>query len=308
MGDIDNYHSGGHSNIICLSGIGNTLGNAIRTAKPDSQDYMSFVTGQGNSVNYENESTRPPQNVIKNVNTNSIMIVGGFSNTITNYDMKADDSEGTNSIIIAAGKFHTVKNRFKNSIVVSTGQGTGNEDKESYKTLFDSSIYLSAGQADLSEGNIKSFIILDPQSIPSFNYISADTFLCYNSSDGRIGNRAMSDFTIPSSRKFKKNITEITHEDSIAIDSLNPVIFNYISSIKKGRKAAGLLAEDLLGTPFEFAIIYDNNGNIESIDYNSIFILLLSSYKETIKKQEQRITLLEEKYQEIDQLKLLINP
>jgi hypothetical protein len=97
-----------------------------------------------------------------------------------------------------------------------------------------------------------------------------------------------------SSKKYKENITElIINENDLLL--LHEVVFNYKADPQK-HKVIGLIAEDLVGTPFEDAIFYDTDGNPNGIDYNSILMYFLASYKKTIKNHKEEIDILKEKY------------
>jgi hypothetical protein len=111
---------------------------------------------------------------------------------------------------------------------------------------------------------------------------------------GTIRFKSINDFPLaPSSRKYKENITffESSHSD---FNLLHAIMFNYKKNIKNGRKSLGFIAEDLIGTPFEFAIITDHNGNPETIDYNSLFVYLINLYQTEYTSTQKRLHTLEE--------------
>jgi hypothetical protein len=99
--------------------------------------------------------------------------------------------------------------------------------------------------------------------------------------------------TLVSSKKFKKNINKIAinKEDFL---NLKPVSFFYENTDENNHKIQfGLIAEDLLNTSLDKAIIYDKNGDIFSINYNMIFIVLLDEYIKLTKEFDEIKTKLE---------------
>jgi hypothetical protein len=106
-----------------------------------------------------------------------------------------------------------------------------------------------------------------------------------------------------SSKRYKENIQPMMIDET-AIINLKPVFFNFIGS--PNYTTTGLIAEDLIGTPFEYAIIYNNENQPEGIDYNSIFIYLLAAYKKTTAQYNEKIILLEEICNNLNQRLLLL--
>jgi hypothetical protein len=110
----------------------------------------------------------------------------------------------------------------------------------------------------------------------------ADAFLKIDYT-GKIGIVA-----VTSSRNFKHNIQDasVLINNTNLLDQINPVTFSYNDkSFGSNETYAGLIAEDLVGTPFEFAILKTDEGTIYGIDYNSIFSCMI----QFIKYQKQQI-------------------
>ncbi len=88
-----------------------------------------------------------------------------------------------------------------------------------------------------------------------------------------------------SSIVFKKDIENlnISKED---FQKLRVVSYNMKDETKnkKGYKKLGLIAEELMGTPLECAIIFGKDGKPHSIDYQTVFIALLYRFLEAQKE------------------------
>lgn len=79
--------------------------------------------------------------------------------------------------------------------------------------------------------------------------------------------------TISSSLRYKENIESI-NEDSVAIMSLRPVVFNYKNHTTKD-KQYGLIAEEVEKVLPEL-VVYDSEGQPDTIKYQHLPILLLN--------------------------------
>jgi hypothetical protein len=91
-----------------------------------------------------------------------------------------------------------------------------------------------------------------------------------------------------SSRVFKKDIENLnlSKED---FQKLRVVTYNMKDETKnkKGYKKLGLIAEELIGTKLECAIIFDKEGKPHSIDYQTIFVALLYRFLEAQKELDE---------------------
>lgn len=81
--------------------------------------------------------------------------------------------------------------------------------------------------------------------------------------------------TVSSSIRFKDNVLDMRHESS-PILSLRPVTFEY--KAHPGIKQYGLIAEEVLET-FPELVVFDNEGQVESVKYHDLPILLLNEVK-----------------------------
>jgi hypothetical protein len=172
-----------------------------------------------------------------------------------------------------------------NTVSVNFG-GTVNPGMTDYSCL----IQASDANKNLKFATYNSIWDLFQREIPGAASGSIDTsdyVLVMNSGETEIQKIQISNLPGDiSSRRYKENIEEIDLSNDI-IDLLSCYSFNYIPTIKKGRKAYGFIAEELINTPLDFAITYDGNGDIEGIDYNSLFVALFSVYKNKMNSQDE---------------------
>jgi hypothetical protein len=84
--------------------------------------------------------------------------------------------------------------------------------------------------------------------------------------------------SVSSSKKFKTEIKDLSINEN-DFDKLKPKKFKYNEiSNTPNIYDWGLIAEDLIGGDFEFAVIFDENNKPISIDYQKIFIALLNEF------------------------------
>ena len=88
--------------------------------------------------------------------------------------------------------------------------------------------------------------------------------------------------TTSSSKRYKENITKIAL-DKNTFDLIEPVTFNYIKDDNK-QKQYGYIAEQLIGIKgIEDAVIYGLDGQPETINYQTVFVILSADYLMTKK-------------------------
>ena len=92
---------------------------------------------------------------------------------------------------------------------------------------------------------------------------------------GRLG-------TIPSSRKYKKDIQDI-HEASAHLMQLRPVSFKYKNQPDSTPVEYGLIAEEVAQI-FPELVVYNNDGQPETVRYHQLPPLLLNEYQHQQKK------------------------
>jgi hypothetical protein len=86
--------------------------------------------------------------------------------------------------------------------------------------------------------------------------------------------------TVSSSIKYKENVADITEEESGVLDFLHPVSFNYKGQTKK---TLGLIAEEVEHCYPEMCV-YDADGELLTVDYSRLAILLLKEVQRLKKK------------------------
>lgn len=93
--------------------------------------------------------------------------------------------------------------------------------------------------------------------------------------------------TQQSSKKYKKNIVDMTEEDANKLLQLRPVQYDYINELN-GTGCYGLIAEEV-DEVMSYPVIYDADGNPDGIDYSKFVPLIIKMSQ----IQEDRINKLE---------------
>jgi hypothetical protein len=86
--------------------------------------------------------------------------------------------------------------------------------------------------------------------------------------------------TVSSFIKYKENVVDITEEESGVLDFLRPVFFNYKGQTKK---SLGLIAEKV-ELWYPEMCIYDADGELLTVDYSRLAILLLKEVQHLKKR------------------------
>ena len=182
---------------------------------------------------------------VLNTSTEDFQFGGSGEVDLQGSPLKLNTTNGGQTIIgnITTGAAVTIDSH--NNDISLTSAGTGDVQLQTTGT----------GDIALLSGN--SIIFGDSAVI---TYPGSGTSALYINSNGAIT-------TSVSSARFKEGIKNlhITKEDFM---NIIPKVFTYIKNKTKGW---GVIAEDLLGTPFEAAIIYDKDGNVHSVDYQMLF-------------------------------------
>lgn len=97
-----------------------------------------------------------------------------------------------------------------------------------------------------------------------------------------------------SSRRFKKNIKDL----NISRKAIKSLVFKKFNYKKDESFDYGLIAEDLIGTEFEKAVIFDKDGNALSVNYRMVFSSIFADYL----KACQELEILKERQNEIEEL------
>lgn len=101
--------------------------------------------------------------------------------------------------------------------------------------------------------------------------------------DGRLG-------ISPSSRRYKKNITTWT-KDPTPLLQLRAVMFRYTEQETSDPRQIGFIAEELEGLGFSEFIFYDEDGEVQGLNYDRMTVALLM----LAQHQEDRLSALEER-------------
>jgi hypothetical protein len=117
---------------------------------------------------------------------------------------------------------------------------------------------------------------------------AADAVPVVIDSNGQMG-------TVSSSRRFKQDIHDMA-DMSRRLLQLRPVTFRYTQAYGDGSKPIqyGLVAVEVAETFPELAV-RDANGNVETVHYETLNVLLLNE----LKKQQDRIEALEQRLNEL---------
>ena len=110
-------------------------------------------------------------------------------------------------------------------------------------------------------------------------------------SDGRLG-------VVSSSRRFKEDIHEMGELSDRLMD-LRPVTFRYKQADDNGNKPLqyGLIAEEVARV-YPDLVVYNNDGQIQSVQYHQLPPLLLNE----LQKQHHRVEELEERIEKLEKL------
>lgn len=104
-------------------------------------------------------------------------------------------------------------------------------------------------------------------------------------------------FNVNSSRRYKKNIREMTEDEAKKVDDIDVVIFDYINE-ENGTDIAGAIAEDVYKILPGVVTLKEIDGEKvpDSIDYSKFVPYLIRKnqmQEKNIKSQEERISILE---------------
>ena len=108
-----------------------------------------------------------------------------------------------------------------------------------------------------------------------------------NYANNRYNTIRASAFDIPSSRRYKENIKEMSTTTSSKIYDLNVVTFDYNKDSKMlGKNVAGLIAEDTIKILPEVVTVRTINGELkpDAIDYSKLVPYLLKEIQELRKE------------------------
>ena len=211
--------------------------------------------------------------------------VGGFA--------LRDNVDGTRNTAVGAGAMETADGGSDNTAVgelagISLTTGSGN-----------TFIGKSAGATPPSSGDYNNTILLgilgdddaiDPDGRAYIGNVrdvttgNFDAIAVVIDSTGQLG-------TVSSSRRFKKDIKPID-QTSEAILALKPVTFHYKNGDTKKAKEMpqfGLIAEDVAAVNPDL-IVRDKKGEIYSVRYDAVNVMLLNEFLKQHKKVEQQQT------------------
>ena len=92
---------------------------------------------------------------------------------------------------------------------------------------------------------------------------------------------------IASSRKYKKNIEDLSQSDANRILHLNVRKYNGIEQTDNGNKATGLIAEEVNDLGYIDWVLHDESGSIEALNYQSIFASTIKVVQDLNKRIEE---------------------
>lgn len=110
-------------------------------------------------------------------------------------------------------------------------------------------------------------------------------------------------FTQQSSKKYKKNIEDISKEEASKILELRPVKYNYINE-NNGVGCYGLIAEEV-DEVMSYPVVYDADGNPDGIDYSKFvphlikMVQLQQSEIDELKKSNEELKIRLEKLEKL---------
>jgi hypothetical protein len=92
---------------------------------------------------------------------------------------------------------------------------------------------------------------------------------------------------ISSSRKYKKNIEDISQTDANRILNVNIRKYNGTEQTDNGNKATGLIAEEVYDLGYTDWVLHNESGSVESLNYQSIFASTIKVVQDLNSRIEQ---------------------
>jgi hypothetical protein len=150
-----------------------------------------------------------------------------------------------------------------NNVAIGNGVGSSYTTSKSNNIIIGTTVSGTAGESN----KIRIGFTQDAAFIAGIHgttTVNADAIPVLIDSAGQLG-------TMSSFIKYKENVTDITEEKSGVLDFLRPVSFNYKGQTKK---TLGFIAEEVEHCYPEMCV-YDADGELLTVDYSRLAILLL---------------------------------
>jgi hypothetical protein len=177
------------------------------------------------------------------------------------------------------------------------GAGAGSAVTGGYDNLFLDNPGVPGDGATIRIGRTNGFAHLHTYiaGIRGATTVNADAIPVVIDSAGQLG-------TISSSARFKEDIHDMAGTSRRLFD-LRPVTFRYTRPVGDGSKPIqfGLIAEEVAEAFPELAV-RDAAGNVETVHYETLSVLLLNELKkehDEVQQQKQRIDLLEQRLNDV---------
>ena len=168
-------------------------------------------------------------------------------------------------------------------------------------TLFTGSVQLTEGQAILANGMyVHSGGTLNIGKSSYINLLSPG-IQCRNISDTAWSGISAASFTNQSSRRYKKNIEDMTDEVAKSLLDYRVVSYDYINEAD-GTNCLGLIAEEVAEI-CEYPVIKDKDGNPDRIDYSRFtpqLIKMVQIQQNEINEQKETISDLLERIERLE--------
>ena len=185
---------------------------------------------------------------------------GGGLNTVIGYTAGFSLLTGSNNVFIGQGAANALNGAESNNIII--GPANGGVVGESNKIRIQSGI-----------AGITATFIDGIRGVTTANMNAVAVLI---DSAGQLG-------TVSSSKRYKENIQDMEDASELIMD-LRPVVFNY----KKHPDvlAWGLIAEEVAEV-FPQLVVYDKEGQCETVKYHELSILLLNELQKVSKRIEE---------------------
>lgn len=137
--------------------------------------------------------------------------------------------------------------------------------------------FIAGSHAILQSGSTSSLVRLCGSEIQCNNQnITANTVI-YASA-----------FTVPSSKRYKENINDLSLNEALKILDLNPVTYDYIVK-ENGIGCVGLIAEDVVNI-LKYPVIYNQEGEVNGIDYSKFipYIIRVLQYQQELIEESKK--------------------
>jgi hypothetical protein len=277
VGAGSNYTTSETNNIIVGTNVAGTAGESNRIRIGDSSHDNLFI---GNRAMYKSTGgncsfgSAPTATGTANSAFGSgalTTLTTGASNTAVGWAaMFVATTGGSNSAFgrAALGSLTTGNN----NVAIGNGAGSSYTTSELNNIIIGTTVSGTTGESNkIRIGSTQDAAFI--AGIRGITTVNADAIPVLIDSAGQLG-------TVSSSIKYKENVADMTEEESGVLDFLRPVSFNYKGQTKK---TLGLIAEEVEQCYPEMCV-YDADGELLTVDYSRLAILLLKEVQRLKKK------------------------